>query len=139
MRTTRGLRYSSHTARSGPGLARVVRLFVWPRHANGVLSTTPLDPCACEMSAQGGNKRRTGRPRQPLPGASRRQAGPAAGRPDEGVHGGAIEGEALALQGGVAQALVGGRVAHLLVRRVFVARGVTCPDVHVGPAAACAR
>ena len=55
------LRYSSHTARSGLGLARVVRLFVWPRHANGMLSTTPLDPCACEMSAQGGNKRRTGR------------------------------------------------------------------------------
>ena len=26
--------------------------FVWPRHANGMLSTTPLDPCACEMSAQ---------------------------------------------------------------------------------------
>ena len=56
----RGLRYSSHTARSGLGLARVVRRFVWPRHANGVLSTTPLDPCACEMGAQGGNKRRTG-------------------------------------------------------------------------------
>ena len=51
------LRHSSHTARSGLGLARVVRLFVWPRHANGILSTTPLDPCACEMSAQGGNKR----------------------------------------------------------------------------------
>ena len=27
-----GLRYSSHTARSGLGLARVARLFVWPRH-----------------------------------------------------------------------------------------------------------
>ena len=55
-----GLRYSSHTARSGLGLARVVRLFVWLRHANGMLSTTPLDPCAFEMRAQGGNKRRTG-------------------------------------------------------------------------------
>ena len=43
-----------------PGPARVVRLFVWPRHANGMLSTTPLDPVACEMSAQGGNTRRTG-------------------------------------------------------------------------------
>ena len=53
------LRYSSHTARSGLGLARVVRLFVWPRHANGMSSTTPLDPCAYEMSAQGGNTRRT--------------------------------------------------------------------------------
>ena len=26
------LRYSSHAARSGLGLARVVRRFVWPRH-----------------------------------------------------------------------------------------------------------
>ena len=58
--TPRNLRYSSHTARSGLGLARVVRRFVWPRHANSMLSTTPLDPCACEMSAQGGNKRRAG-------------------------------------------------------------------------------
>ena len=49
------LRYSSHTARSGLGLARVVRLSEWPRHANGMVSTTPLDPCACEMSAQGGD------------------------------------------------------------------------------------
>ena len=32
-----GLRYSSHTARSGLGLARVVRLFVWPRHANSIV------------------------------------------------------------------------------------------------------
>ena len=55
-----GLRYSSHTAWSGLGLARAVRRFVWPRHANGMLATTPLDPCACEMSAQGGNTRRTG-------------------------------------------------------------------------------
>ena len=55
-----GLRYSSRKAMSGLGLARVVRLFVWARHANGMLSTTPLDPCACERSAQGGNKRRTG-------------------------------------------------------------------------------
>ena len=59
-RSSQDLRYSSHTARSGLGLARVARLFVWPRHANGMFSTTPLDPCACEMSAQGGNKRRTG-------------------------------------------------------------------------------
>ena len=34
---TRELRYPSHTARSGLGLARVVRRFVWPRHANGML------------------------------------------------------------------------------------------------------
>ena len=61
-RRAAGLRYSSHTARSGLGLARVVRLFAWPRHASGMLSTTPLDPCACESSAQGGNTRRTGRP-----------------------------------------------------------------------------
>ena len=52
--------YSSHTSRSGLGLARVARRFVWPRHANGMLSTTPLDPCARELRAQGGNKRRTG-------------------------------------------------------------------------------
>ena len=31
---TRGLRYSSHTATSGLGLARVVRRFVWPRHTS---------------------------------------------------------------------------------------------------------
>ena len=54
------LRYSSHTARSGLGLARVVRLFVWPRHTNGTQAVAPLDPCACEVHAQGGNKRRTG-------------------------------------------------------------------------------
>ena len=44
VRLREGLRYSSHTTRSGLGLARVVRPFVWPRHANSVLSTTPLDP-----------------------------------------------------------------------------------------------
>ena len=57
-----GLRYSSHTARSGLGLARVVRRFVWPRHTNGMLSTTPLDPCARGTSAQRGNTRREGAP-----------------------------------------------------------------------------
>ena len=46
-----GLHYSSHTTRSGLDLARVVRRFVWPRHADSMLSTTPLDPCACELGA----------------------------------------------------------------------------------------
>ena len=56
VRTIPVLQYSSHTARSGLGLARVVGLFAWPRHTNGMAATTPLDPCAYAMSAQGGDK-----------------------------------------------------------------------------------
>ena len=59
---TQRLRYSSRTAGLGLALARVVGLVgIKPRRANGMVSTAPLDLCACEMSAQGGNKRRTRR------------------------------------------------------------------------------
>ena len=50
--------YSSRKARSGLGLARVVRLFVWARRTNGTVATAPLDPCAREMNAKRGNTRR---------------------------------------------------------------------------------
>ena len=53
------LRYSGDKATSDLGLARVVGLFAWPRHTNGMVATAPLDPCAFEMSAKRGNKRRT--------------------------------------------------------------------------------
>ena len=57
------LRYSSHTARSGLGLAGAVRLLVWPRHVKlGMLVKRRHSiPSFCETSAQGGNRRRTGR------------------------------------------------------------------------------
>ena len=35
---------------------------VRPRHTNGMVARAPLDLCACEMSAQRGNMRRTCRP-----------------------------------------------------------------------------
>jgi hypothetical protein len=73
-----------------------------------MLSTTPLDPCACETSAQGGNKRRTDRPDrcvrpQAVHRAQRAAAAAAAGRSHTAasVHGGAprrIPGEAARLR-----------------------------------------
>ena len=59
-----GLRYSSHMARSELGPDRAVVLWVllvWPRHTSGTVATTPLDPCARELGARGGNRRRTGK------------------------------------------------------------------------------
>ena len=50
----RGLRYPSRKARSSARPARVVRLFVWPRHTNGTVAVAPLDPCARGKRASGG-------------------------------------------------------------------------------------
>ena len=46
------LHYCSRKARSRLGPARVVGLFVRPRHTNSMVATSPLDPCACEINAQ---------------------------------------------------------------------------------------
>ena len=53
-----GLGYSSSKASSRHGPARLVGLFVRLCHTNGMVATTPLDPCACERNAQRGNTRR---------------------------------------------------------------------------------
>ena len=49
-----GLRYPSRTARSSARPARVVWLFVWPRHTNSTVAVAPLDPYARGKRASGG-------------------------------------------------------------------------------------
>ena len=64
------LRYPSRKARSSARPARVVRLFVWPRHTNGTVAVAPLDPCARGVRASGGKGE--GRATSPAPSMSTR-------------------------------------------------------------------